>query len=134
MQGKIPTHSISHTMKSFCNITKTVSFWTSIQGGQTIRVERFTVLDLDGIAPGTARFKANFTSLSVHDSVTNGRQSSLKTLKRFYRHYIILCIHEYSFFSKNQFDWSYFPKINVYHSAKQGIKCHSSKVVGIAST
>ena len=73
-------------------ITKTVSLWTSIQGGQTIRVERSTVLDLDVISLGTAPIKAHFTSLSVHDSVTNGRQSSLKTLKRFDRHYI--CIYE----------------------------------------
>ena len=49
--------------------TKTVSLWTRIQGGQTIRVERSTVLDLDVIAPGTARFKANFARFSIHDTV-----------------------------------------------------------------
>ena len=51
------------------HITKTVSLWASIQGGQTIRVERPTVLDLDVIAPGTARFKANFARFSIHDTV-----------------------------------------------------------------
>ena len=46
-------------------ITKTVSLWARIQGCQTIRVERSTVLDLDIICLGTARIKAHLTSLSV---------------------------------------------------------------------
>ena len=59
-------------------ITKTVSFWTSIQGGQTIRIERSTVLDLDVISLGAARNKAYFTSFPVHNTFTNGRKSAFK--------------------------------------------------------